>query len=234
MEKTGNEMVEKKKKNEKCVESSENLLYLVDHCFPMKGKGTVITGTVLRGKLSVNDTVFIPHLQLERKIKSIQMFKKPTESAVRGDRVGVLVTQFDAKLMERGIICAKGTVPEITSAVIRVKKIPFFKLPIKSGAKYHVTVGHNTVMATFTFFGEEGIMSAEFNAEKEYIYKENLEDGTEFAVAKFETPIFVPTESILIASKLDIDIHTNTCRLAFSGTVLKPISEENSSELKNF
>lgn len=94
----------------------------MDHCFPIKGKGTVATGTqrllfrfsnnflgtVLQGKVSVKDEVFIPHLNTEKMVKDIQMFKEPVETAGKGDRVGLLLTQFDAKSMERGLICAKG------------------------------------------------------------------------------------------------------------------------------
>lgn len=61
----------------------------------MKGKGTVATGTVLRGTLAVNQNVYIPHLALERKVKSLQMFRQSIEKAQPGDRVGALFVQFD-------------------------------------------------------------------------------------------------------------------------------------------
>lgn len=32
-----------------------SLLFAVDHCFPIKGQGTVMTGTILQGQISVND-----------------------------------------------------------------------------------------------------------------------------------------------------------------------------------
>ena len=31
------------------------LIYSVDHCFPIRGQGTVMTGTVLNGSVHVND-----------------------------------------------------------------------------------------------------------------------------------------------------------------------------------
>jgi len=158
------------------------------------------------------------------------MFKQPVEKAVKGDRIGVLVTQFDSKLMERGIICAKGTVLELSQAIVELKKIVFYKLPIKTGAKFHVTVGHNTVMATFTFFGEQ--INSEFNFNTEYTYQPEFQGESIFALIHFETPIFCPMGSILIASKLDIDINSNACRLAFSGTVTHPLQEEQLKSLK--
>ena len=31
------------------------LIYAVDHCFGIRGQGTVMTGTILSGKVSLND-----------------------------------------------------------------------------------------------------------------------------------------------------------------------------------
>uniref|UniRef100_A0A8C2PTZ9 Eukaryotic elongation factor, selenocysteine-tRNA-specific n=1 Tax=Cyprinus carpio TaxID=7962 RepID=A0A8C2PTZ9_CYPCA len=43
---------------------SGSLLMAVDHCFSIRGQGTVITGNILQGSLSVNDTVEIPALKV--------------------------------------------------------------------------------------------------------------------------------------------------------------------------
>lgn len=39
-------------------------LMAVDHCFSIKGQGTVMTGTVLSGSVSLNDNVEIPALKV--------------------------------------------------------------------------------------------------------------------------------------------------------------------------
>ena len=103
------------------------LYFAVDHCFPIRGSGTVMTGTVLRGCIKVNQTVEIPQLGLEKKIKSMQMFHRAAEQAVQGDRVGVCVTNFDSKLLERGIVATPGSVPLLSSALVQLRKVRFFK-----------------------------------------------------------------------------------------------------------
>lgn len=40
-------------------------LFAVDHCFPIRGQGTVLTGTVLRGHVAVNQTIELPELKLQ-------------------------------------------------------------------------------------------------------------------------------------------------------------------------
>ena len=129
------------------------LLFAIDHCFPIKGQGTVLTGTVLSGAMKVGMEIDFPELKQQRKIKSMQMFKKPVNAVSQGDRVGVCVTQLDAKSLERGIACTHGHVTLIHSALVSVRQIRYFKAACKTGSKFHFTVGHTTVMVTATFFG---------------------------------------------------------------------------------
>jgi selenocysteine-specific elongation factor len=42
-----------------------------------------MTGTVLSGKVTVNQSIEIPALKIEKKVKSMQMFHKPVTSAIQ-------------------------------------------------------------------------------------------------------------------------------------------------------
>lgn len=39
-------------------------MFAVDHCFSIRGQGTVMTGTALNGSVAVNDNVEIPALKV--------------------------------------------------------------------------------------------------------------------------------------------------------------------------
>jgi selenocysteine-specific elongation factor len=84
-------------------------LFAIDHCFPIKGQGTVMTGTVLSGSCKLNDVVELPDLRQEKKVKSMQMFKKAVSRIREGDRAGICVAGLDASLVERGLACTPGT-----------------------------------------------------------------------------------------------------------------------------
>ena len=47
-------------------EKSSALLFAVDHCFAIRGQGTVMTGTILQGKISVNDVSAFVNLLCEK------------------------------------------------------------------------------------------------------------------------------------------------------------------------
>ena len=137
--------------------SSTDPFYMaVDHAFLVKGHGTVMTGTILKGKVSVNDTVEVPSLRISKKVKSMQMFREPVKVARKGDRVGICVAGMDSTgkaKIERGVLSAPGTVLPIYAALAKVSKVRFFKRKCKSLSRVHITVGHATVMATVLFFG---------------------------------------------------------------------------------
>lgn len=133
--------------------SDHSFYFAVDHCFPIKGHGTVMTGTVLSGSVHLNQIIEIPTLQVQKKVKSMQMFHKAVKSAQQGDRVGICVTNLDAKLIERGIASTPNSLPFISSAICLVKKIRFFRFPCRSQQRFHISIGHETIVANAIFFG---------------------------------------------------------------------------------
>ncbi|XP_046391420.1 selenocysteine-specific elongation factor [Ischnura elegans] len=224
-------------------------VFSIDHCFSIKGQGTVMTGTILQGTVNINDNVEIPILQITKKVKSMQMFHRPVEKAIEGDRLGICVTQFDPKLIERGIACSPGYVPIIYAAILPINRVAYFKEKICTRSKFHISLGHETVMAKVSLFQEldtENSNSEVFNFEKEYAYLEEVspEDsqtsksddsaatanlGTElktYALLELEHPVPAVPGSLVIGSRLDGDIHANVCRLAFWGRLIHSIDDK--------
>ncbi|GLE06490.1 hypothetical protein PINS_up015737 [Pythium insidiosum] len=128
------------------------LAFAVDHCFAIPGNGTILTGTVLSGSVRVGDEVELPGLQLTRKVKSMQMFRRNVTSAAQGDRVALKVHGLDASLVERTMVVTPQSVPFVSAVVIPVHQVPFFQGVCKTGGKFHATIGHTTVVAHATFF----------------------------------------------------------------------------------
>lgn len=206
------------------------LLLSVDHCFAIRGSGTVMTGTIIQGSISVNDNIEIPSLKVIKKVKSIQMFKKQIEKAIQGDRVGVCVTQFDPKLMERGIVCSPGFMGSVYAIVANINAISYYRGKYSTKAKFHISILHETVIAKTTFFC--GDLNTNFDFNLHYSYSEEMtnEDMTRnkyYVLLQFERPVVLNCGALYIASKLDTDIHSNVCRLAFYGNILSIFSDKN-------
>ena len=48
---------------------------------------------------------------------------------------------------------------------------------------------------------------------------------SQYAVLELEKPVTCSTTSLVIGSKLDTDIHSNICRIAFHGVILEAITD---------
>ena len=73
-----------------------------------------------------------------------QVFRRPVQFCQQGDRAGLCVTQLDAKLVERGIVCAPGSVPTFSAAIAAVERVRFYsgKLPSSSKVRSAMDVQH--------------------------------------------------------------------------------------------
>ena len=84
----------------------------VEDVFSIKGRGTVGTGRIERGKISVGDAMEVVGLQPDdEKMKTtctgVEMFNKTLNDGQAGDNVGLLLRGIDKELLERGMVLAK-------------------------------------------------------------------------------------------------------------------------------
>jgi len=87
----------------------KDFLIPIEDVFSISGRGTVATGRVERGKLSLNDEVELVGLRATKKtvVTGIEMFRKSMEETQAGDNVGLLLRGIDRKNIERGQVVAK-------------------------------------------------------------------------------------------------------------------------------
>ena len=78
-----------------------------DHCFTLKGQGTIFTGTVVSGRIKRGDRVFLPETGEAAEVRSLQAYRLPTEEARQGDRVGICIPGINSSGKDRGDISNK-------------------------------------------------------------------------------------------------------------------------------
>jgi elongation factor Tu len=91
-------------------EEDKPFLMSIEDVFSIKGRGTVGTGRIERGKVKVGDEVEIVGLmKASRKttITGVEMFNKTLEFGMAGDNVGVLLRGIERTDLERGQVLAK-------------------------------------------------------------------------------------------------------------------------------
>lgn len=78
----------------------------IDRVFSVKGFGTVITGTLLEGKINVDDDLQIYPQGIKTKIRSIQVHGKSVETAYAGQRTAINISNVKVEEINRGDVLA--------------------------------------------------------------------------------------------------------------------------------
>ena len=81
----------------------------IEDVFSIKGRGTVGTGRVERGRVRVGDEVEIVGLRDTRKsvVTGVEMFNKTLDEGIAGDNIGALLRGVEREDLERGMVLAK-------------------------------------------------------------------------------------------------------------------------------
>lgn len=159
----------------------KQFVYSIDHCFQIKNKGTIITGTILKGKIEVGQDIFFPELQAKKTIKEMQMFKKPLKRAFKGDRVGMLVKNLESTELERTIACLEpNQISSTYGGIFLIRKIKYYKSDIMSNSKIFIIVGNQGTSGKYIFFGNNKdvncYLNQAINTDKDCSNK-NIEEG---------------------------------------------------------
>ena len=90
-------------------EVDKPFLMPVEDVFSIKGRGTVATGRVERGKIKVGESIEIVGLKETRSVvcTGVEMFRKILDEGLAGDNIGVLLRGVERDDIERGQVLAK-------------------------------------------------------------------------------------------------------------------------------
>jgi elongation factor Tu len=81
----------------------------VEDVFSIKGRGTVATGRIERGRVLLNDEIEVVGIKETKKtvVTGIEMFRKTLDEGQAGDNVGILLRGIEREDIERGQVLSK-------------------------------------------------------------------------------------------------------------------------------
>jgi selenocysteine-specific translation elongation factor len=124
---------------------------LIDHCFDVKGVGTVILGKVTNGTIKQYDNLKLYPHNIDVLIKSIQMHDDPVSESICPARVGLAVKGAKPDEVGRGdVISVENAVDIKTEIELDFEKSPFYKSEITENQGCLVNIGLQTKAAKFS------------------------------------------------------------------------------------
>jgi len=108
----------------------------IDRIFTIAGSGTVVTGTLIDGSLSVGEEVEIVPPGLKSRIRGLQTHKSKINTAVPGSRVAANLVGVTTAQLQRGDVVTKpGWLFPTDLLTVKLKLISYLKRPLRHGAE---------------------------------------------------------------------------------------------------
>jgi len=115
---------------------------VIDHCFDVKGVGTVVLGKVVSGRIKQYDKLKLLPAGVEVMIKSIQMHDDPVDEANSPARVGLSLKGVSPDDVGRGDYLCEDDTMDVKSVIeIELEKNPFYKGEITENQMCLVNIG---------------------------------------------------------------------------------------------
>ncbi|XPV77427.1 MAG: selenocysteine-specific translation elongation factor [Desulfovibrio sp.] len=110
----------------------------IDRTFTMKGHGTVVTGTLVSGSVSVGENIVVYPVEAETKVRNLQSHGASVESVPAGQRTAVNLQGVEVDDLARGMVLArKDTLFPTDVWDVELTCLESAPLPIKNRKEVH-------------------------------------------------------------------------------------------------
>ena len=113
----------------------------IDRVFSIAGAGTVVTGTLIDGTLSVGQEVEVLPPSLKTRLRGLQMHRSQVTTATPGSRVAANLTGLTVAELERGdVLTRPGWLMPSTLLSVRLQVLRDARHPLRHNAVRHVYI----------------------------------------------------------------------------------------------
>jgi len=162
----------------------------IDRVFTLSGFGTIITGTLLAGTITKEDTLQVYPLGKECKIRSIQVHGQDVEKCYAGQRVAINLSNIKKSELRRGCVLAPiNNMKNTTLLDVRMNIIPSSKRVLTNQSRLHLFTGTSEILCRAFLLDQEEIGPGETGLVQLRLEEEiALRRGDKFVV-RFYSPM---------------------------------------------
>jgi len=170
----------------------------IDRAFVMKGFGTVVTGTLIAGRIEKDAEVEIYPLGRRVRVRGIEVHNAPARTALAGQRTAVNLPGIEAKEISRGMILAPPGLFQATSRLdCRLNLLPAAR-PLKNRARFHFHCGTaETIAEVVLLEGKELAPGSSAFAQLRLSEPSVLMPGDRFIIRQFSPVTTIGGGSVL-------------------------------------
>jgi selenocysteine-specific elongation factor len=170
----------------------------IDRAFVMKGFGTVVTGTLISGRIEKEAEVEVFPLGRRARVRGLEVHNQPAAVALAGQRTALNLAGIEARELERGMVLAPPDLFTVTSRLdVAISLLPSAR-PLKNHARVHFHCGTaETIAEVVLLDGKELAPAARAYAQLRLAEPGLLLPGDHFILRQFSPVTTIGGGSIL-------------------------------------
>lgn len=134
----------------------------VDRVFTMKGFGTVITGSLISGRVHVGDTIMIYPSMIISKVRGIQVHNQGVSMAEAGQRTAINFQGLEKAAINRGeMLALPGTLKPSFMVDLQLQYLASNKKPIKNRTRVRFHTGTSEILGNLILLDREELSPGE-------------------------------------------------------------------------
>ena len=156
------EIIKKCDRENKRREEKELFRLPIDRVFSMSGFGTVVTGTLLDGSVSVGDDMYIQPEGIKAKIRGIQTYGKDTDTAIAGQRTAINLANVKTEDISRGDVLASENAVVVTNMLdVNLKVFSSADRVVLNNSRVHLYAGAKETLCKVILLDRDALAAGE-------------------------------------------------------------------------
>lgn len=130
----------------------------IDRVFSLKGFGTIVTGTLIEGKISIDDEMTIYPSEKKVKVRNLQVHGCDVKTAYAGQRTAINLSNIKVSEIQRGdVIAETGYVEESMMIDVNISLVEHCKKSLKHWDRIRVFHGTKQILCRIVPLNEDEI-----------------------------------------------------------------------------
>lgn len=162
----------------------------IDRVFTLKGFGTIVTGTLMEGKLKKDQNIVLYPENEPVKVRSLQVHSKDAETAWAGQRVAVNVPDRKKEEILRGDVLATSDSLYPTMMVdVKLEVLKHTERSVKHGSRVHVYHGTKELLGKVALMGRDELKAGESDYAQLRLEEKTVVRKGDHFVLRFYSPV---------------------------------------------
>lgn len=134
----------------------------IDRVFSLKGFGTIVTGTLIEGKISVDDEMTIYPSEKKVKVRNLQVHGCDVKTVYAGQRTAINLSNIKVSEIQRGdVIAQTGSVEESMMIDVNISLVEHCKNSLKHWDRIRIFHGTKQILCRIVPLNEDEIQYGE-------------------------------------------------------------------------